>query len=518
MKYSDQSQDLRDRIVVLDFGSQTSQLILRRIREQGVYCELVPGTTPWSKIRSDDLRGLVLSGSPASVYDADAPKPDKAIFEQDIPILGICYGLHLMAQYAGGEVQGSPIREYGRATLTVDRPSLLLQGLPNEFTVWMSHGDHVSKLPYGYNVLGTTTNCAYAAVGYQNRFGLQFHPEVAHTEHGKQILANFLFNVCKCKATWSPGSFIDRTIEEIRSQVDGQRVICALSGGVDSTVTATLVHKAIGDQLECIFVNNGLLRKREAERVLGVMSRLNIKVRYVDASERFLAALKGVVDPEEKRKIVGHVFVEVFTEEASKLGDIGFLAQGTLYPDVIESTSSDTFGAARIKSHHNVGGLPEKLPFKLLEPLRHLFKDEVREVGLKLGLPSDIVFRQPFPGPGLAVRCLGEITKEKLDILREADWVVIDEIKKAGLYHKVWQAFAVLTSDSSVGVMGDARTYGNVIAVRVVTSDDAMTADWARLPYDVLARISSRIVNEVRGVTRVVYDITSKPPGTIEWE
>ena len=507
-------------VLVLDFGSQYSQLIARRVREAKVYCELIPGTAPIERIRELNPRGLILSGGPASVYEPDAPHPDPAIYELGIPVLGICYGMQLMAEALGGTVEPSSKREYGLASVVVDDKGSIFGRMPDQMPVWMSHGDLISQPPPGFHVLAHSGNSPVAAMGDdRGRIGIQFHPEVVHTPLGKEIIRNFLYDVCDCTGNWEPASFIEAAVQQIRAQVGEGRVICALSGGVDSAVAATLVHRAIGDQLTCVFVNNGLLRLQEGERVIDVMSRgLNIDLRYVDATDRFLTALAGVIDPEQKRKIIGREFIEVFADEARQLDDAGFLAQGTLYPDVIESTSHDTTHAHKIKSHHNVGGLPEDLKFKLVEPLRYLFKDEVRQVGLALGLPEDMVFRQPFPGPGLAIRVIGEVTRERLDTLRAADWIVIDEIKRSGLYREVWQSFAILTPISSVGVMGDVRTYANVVAVRVVTSDDGMTADWAKLPYDVLGAISSRIVNEVPGVNRVVYDISSKPPSTIEWE
>ncbi|HEV3232893.1 MAG TPA: glutamine-hydrolyzing GMP synthase [Candidatus Dormibacteraeota bacterium] len=515
-------------VLVLDFGSQFSQLIARRVREAKVYCELIPGQTPIERIREHNPRGLILSGGPASVYAADAPHPDPAIYDLGVPVFGICYGMQLLAQALGGRVEPAAKREYGLASVVVDDKASIFGRMPDEMPVWMSHGDRITAAPPGFEILAHSGNSPIAAIGdARGRIGIQFHPEVVHTPLGKEIIKNFLYEVCGCSGNWEPQSFIEQAVAHIREQVGDARVICALSGGVDSAVAATLVHRAIGDQLTCVFVNNGLLRLQEGERVMDVMGRgLNIDIRYVDATDRFLGALGGVEEPEQKRKIIGREFINVFAEKAREMatsgaagdGEVRFLAQGTLYPDVIESTSHDTHNAHKIKSHHNVGGLPEDLQFKLVEPLRYLFKDEVRQVGLALGLPEDMVFRQPFPGPGLAIRVIGEVTRERLDTLREADWVVIDEIKKSGLYRQVWQSFAILTPMRSVGVMGDGRTYANVVAIRVVTSDDGMTADWAKLPYDVLGSISSRIVNEVTGVNRVVYDISQKPPSTIEWE
>jgi GMP synthase (glutamine-hydrolysing) len=520
------------KILILDFGSQYTQVIARRIRECQVYSEIARFDMPAGEIAALKPNGIILSGGPASVYDKGAPQIDPEVFSLGIPTLGICYGLMLMAHHLGGQVVFTGRREYGAGMLHIRNGSELFDGLGNQLDVWNSHGDEVTALPQGFHVVATTEGCDFAAVEDRQRklYGLQFHPEVAHTSRGREILQNFVYHVCHCAMDWTMGSFIEEACAVVRKQVGDQKVVLGLSGGVDSSVTAALLHKAIGEQLTCIFVNNGLLRAREEEIVQRVFGEnFHIQLKYVDASERFLSKLRGITDPEQKRKIIGNEFIRVFEDAIVDLAKADhrssvtdhkfrFLAQGTLYPDVIESVSIQGNPAQVIKSHHNVGGLPEKMHFELVEPVRQLFKDEVRQAGLQLGLPKEIVYRQPFPGPGLAVRILGEVTPERLTILREADTIVQSEMEAADWYYKVWQSFAVLLPVQSVGVMGDQRTYENTVVLRIVESQDGMTADWVRLPYELLARISSRISNEVKGVNRVCYDISSKPPSTIEWE
>jgi GMP synthase (glutamine-hydrolysing) len=506
-------------IVVLDFGSQFTQLIARRLRELSVYSEILPFDTPMAEISQRQPVGIILSGGPKSVSEAGAPRCDTAVFASGVPVLGICYGMQLMTDALGGTVAPAPQREFGLATIRIEADAPLFASVPHELRVWASHGDFVQAAPQGFTVTATSTNAPVAAMESPSRrmYALLFHPEVAHTDRGLDILRNFAYDVCGCTGDWTMASFVQEATDRIRDHVGAGRVVCGLSGGVDSTVAALLIHRAIGDRLTCIFVDNGVMRLDEAEQIRRRFERLHLPVVFVDAAELFLTRLAGIVDPEQKRKVIGGTFIDVFEAEAGKLGSFDFLGQGTLYPDVIESVS--VVGPSHvIKSHHNVGGLPERIRFKLVEPLRLLFKDEVRAVGKELGLEDEFVWRQPFPGPGLAVRILGEVTPARLDLVRRADHIVVTEIKRAGLYRKVWQSFAVLLPVQSVGVMGDARTYEYTIAIRAVESRDGMTADWARLPHDVLATVSSRIVNEVKGINRVVYDISSKPPSTIEWE
>ena len=518
---SSQKRLHRESIIIVDFGSQYSRLIARRVRENQVYSEIVSHDTDWETVESLQPKGVILSGGPASVYDDGAPLAPSWVFDKGLPVLGICYGMQVIAHQLGGTVASSQKREYGHSVVYQDTKSdPLFSEISQSMPVWMSHGDKINQLPPGFKSIGYSDNSPVAVfVGDEARYGIQFHPEVVHTPEGQQLIKNFLFKVCGVKGLWTSSNFAARAIKDIKAKVGGGKVVCALSGGVDSSVAATLVHQAIGDQLTCIFVNNGLLRKEESDRILSTFKRhLKVNLIYKDATDEFLGALENVSDPEKKRKIIGEQFIKLFEKEAKKLGDADYLCQGTLYPDVIESETDESKVSVKIKTHHNVGGLPKHMQLKLIEPLRYLFKDEVRKVGLELGLSKELVNRQPFPGPGLAIRVIGTVTKEKLDILREADWVVMDEIKRNNLYESLWQSFAVLTDTKSVGVVGDHRLYGYTIAIRAVTSDDAMTADWARLPYEVLSTISNRISNEVNGVSRVVYDITSKPPGTIEWE
>jgi len=512
----------KHKILILDFGSQYTQLIARRIREAHVYCEIHPYNMSLDDMKAFLPKGIVLSGGPLSIYDKDAPLSDPRILQLSIPVLGICYGMQYMTHVLGGVVGQAREREYGHAIIEILDDQGLFHGLGQEDgeVVWMSHGDRIEKMPPGFSVLARSKNSPVAAMADRKKrlYGVQFHPEVAHTPNGAKILSNFLFEICGCEPSWTMASFVRRTIRNLREEIGNERVICGISGGVDSSVTAVLLHKAVDKQLSCIFVDNGLLRRGETKEVMELFGkRYGIDLHLVDASEHFLDQLKGVTDPEKKRKIIGREFIRVFEKKAKELGKVTYLAQGTLYPDVIESVSFKG-PSATIKSHHNVGGLPSVMKLKLVEPLRELFKDEVRQVGRELGLPNELVMRQPFPGPGLAVRILGEVTRDRLEVLRAADVIVVDEIRGAGLYEKVWQAFAVLLPVKTVGVMGDERTYENVIAVRIVDSLDAMTADWTKVPYDVLARISNRIINSVKGVNRVVYDISSKPPSTIEWE
>jgi GMP synthase (glutamine-hydrolysing) len=508
-------------ILIIDFGSQYNQLIARRVREHHVYCQIEPPDISLTAIKALQPEGIILSGGPASIYSKGSPRVDKGIFGLGIPILGICYGLQYMVDCLGGKVIGSTKREYGFAELRVKNQRGIFAGVKKKSQCWMSHGDTIDKLPAGFVITATTENTPVAAAEDAKRhfYGLQFHPEVVHTQAGKKILANFLTAVCSCKKSWSMKSFVNHAVAEIRQQVGDGKVILGLSGGVDSSVAAVLLHRAIGRQLTCVFVDNGVLRAGEAERVLEMFKKhLQINLRFARSGKLFLDKLKGLTDPERKRKIIGRTFIEVFNQEAHKIKNVKFLAQGTLYPDLIESRSAFGGPSAVIKSHHNVGGLPKKMNLQLVEPLKHLFKDEVRLLGKELGLADDVVWRQPFPGPGLAIRIIGEVTAQRLSVLRKADTILIEEIRAANLYYKLWQSFTILLPLKSVGIMGDQRTYENIVAIRAVQSDDAMTADWARLPQDLLARVSTRIINEVRGINRVVYDISSKPPSTIEWE
>lgn len=511
----------RQTILILDFGSQYTQLIARRVRENKVFSRIIPYNTPVKEIAAMNPKGLILSGGPASVKEKKSPLPDKGIFKLGVPILGICYGMQVMAKMLGGKVKHTKEREFGKIELFIDDNANLFMRLPGNFTCWASHGDHVTKMPPGFHTSAHTMNAPIAAISNSKRkiFGVQFHPEVTHTEKGSQILSNFLFKICGCLARWTMESFIKETIENIRKTVGKDKVVLGLSGGVDSSVAAILLHRAIGKNSRCIFIDNGVLRKDEPQQIRKIFKEMfHLNLGYKDGNKRFLTRLKGVTDPEEKRKIIGDEFVKMFEEEADKVKGVKYLAQGTLYPDVIESMSATGAPSSRIKSHHNVGGLPKHMKLKLVEPLRDLFKDEVRLIGKELGLPENIIYRQPFPGPGLAIRIIGEVTRERLDLLREVDRRVMEEIQAAGLYEKVWQSFAILLPIKSVGVMGDERTYENVVALRCVESFDGMTADWTKLPYEILEKISNRVINEVKGVNRVVYDISSKPPATIEWE
>ena len=514
-------------IVILDFGSQYSELIARRIRETQVYSEVLSYRTTAEQLRQINPKGIILSGGPSSVYDTGAPQCDPDIWQLGVPVLGVCYGMQLMVKQLGGTVERSKRAEYGKASLFIDDPTDLLTNVEEGSTMWMSHGDSCTELPEGFETLAHTENTSCAAIANHGRhlFGVQFHPEVVHSIGGIALIRNFVYHICECEPTWTTEAFVDQSIREIRAKVGDKRVLLALSGGVDSSTLAFLLHRAIGDQLTCMFIDQGFMRKGEPERLVELFDQqFHISVQYVEARDRFLTQLEGITDPEEKRRRIGHEFIQVFEEESNRLGPFDYLAQGTLYPDVIESADTNVDPksgervAVKIKSHHNVGGLPKNLRFKLVEPLRKLFKDEVRKLGRSIGLPEEIVRRHPFPGPGLAIRIIGEVTAERLNILRDADFIVRDEISKQGIYHDFWQAFAVLLPVRSVGVMGDQRTYAHPIVLRLITSEDGMTADWARVPYEVLEIISNRIVNEVKGVNRVVYDITSKPPGTIEWE
>lgn len=509
-----------DWVAILDFGSQYTQLIARRVRECKVYCEIFPYNVPLKEVLRNNPKAIILSGGPATVTQKEAPSLSEEIFEHRLPILGICYGMQLLAKLLGGEVESASKREYGSAYLMIDQKNDLFYGLNSRIGVWMSHGDRVTRIPPHFEILGHTKNSPIAAMGNQERriYGVQFHPEVSHTPDGLKIIDNFLKRIARCNENWKIKNFVRDKIREIREITKGEKVICAVSGGVDSTVLSVLLHQAIGEKLFCIFVDNGLLRKNEAQEVIQRFKDFNIHLIYSNAKERFLRKLKGVVDPDEKRKTIGREFIRVFEKEAKALGRIPFLAQGTLYPDVIESKSAFGGPSMKIKTHHNVGGLPSRLRFKLIEPFKFLFKDEVREVGKELGLPESLIYRQPFPGPGLAVRIIGEVTEERLSILREVDFLIQEEIQKRSIYKKIWQVFGILLPVKTTGVMGDGRTYEHVAVIRAVTSQDGMTADWAKLPYRLLGTLSNRIINEVKGVNRVVYDISTKPPATIEWE
>ncbi|MFL2664619.1 MAG: glutamine-hydrolyzing GMP synthase [Dehalococcoidia bacterium] len=508
-------------IVILDFGSQYSRLIARRVRELNTYCEIINFDSNPSILKEQNVIGFIFSGGPSSVYDKNAPLAPTWVYESNKPILGICYGMQVLSHQLGGKVISEQKREYGHTIIHKNMSSKILSGIDDNFSVWMSHGDRIESKPLGFQSIAFSANSPESIIADEEKkyYGLQFHPEVVHTPSGVKILDNFIYEICDSTGSWTSKNFVSHSIQNIKKRVGNNKVICALSGGVDSTVTAALIHKAIGDNLTCIFVDNGLMRKGEVERIKEIFTKdIRANLIFYDGKNRFLHSLKKVIDPEKKRKVIGAEFINIFEEVAKDIGKVAYLAQGTLYPDVIESSSKETGSAHKIKTHHNVGGLPEKMDLKLIEPLRYLFKDEVRHAGIELGLSKKNIYRQPFPGPGLAIRIIGEITDKKLEILREADWIVVNEIKSAGLYEKVWQSFAVLTNTQTVGVMGDKRTYQYVIAIRSVDSNDAMTADWSKLPYDLLGKISNRIVNEVNNVNRVVYDITSKPPGTIEWE